>query len=108
MLPRQGDLYLYPASFPHVVRPVSAGQRRSLVIALRAAPPKGPLADAFASAAAAAKAAASAGRTVRTWLARPVISYPTLVFCSGASRAGIGRPGTLCVGAEGVPLLFVV
>jgi len=33
-----------------------------------------------------------------TGLARPVISYPTLVFCSGASRAGIGRPGTLCVG----------
>ena len=32
---------------------------------------------------------------------RPVISYPTLVFCSGASLAGIGRPGTLCVGAAG-------
>jgi len=34
-------------------------------------------------------------------LADPVVSYPTLVFCSGASRAGIGRPGTLCVGAAG-------
>ena len=32
---------------------------------------------------------------------RPGISYPTLVFSSGASRAGIGRPGTLCVGAAG-------
>ena len=27
------------------------------------------------------------------------LSYPTRVFCSGVSRAGIGRPGTLCVGA---------
>jgi len=34
-------------------------------------------------------------------LARPGITYPTLIFCSGASRAGIGRPGTLCVGAAG-------
>ena len=34
-------------------------------------------------------------------LARPVIYSPTLVFCSGASRAVIGRPGTLCVGAVG-------
>jgi len=38
---------------------------------------------------------------VITGLARPVLSYPTLVFCSGASRAGIGRPGALCVGAAG-------
>jgi len=38
---------------------------------------------------------------VITGLARPVISYPTLVFCSGVARAGISRPGTLCVGAAG-------
>jgi len=38
---------------------------------------------------------------VITGLAGPVISYPTLVFCGGASRAGIGRPDTLCVGAAG-------
>jgi len=37
----------------------------------------------------------------RALLTRPVISYSTLVFCSGASRAGIGRPGTSCVGAAG-------
>jgi len=31
----------------------------------------------------------------------PVISYPTRVFCSGASRGGSGRPATLYVGAAG-------
>jgi len=38
---------------------------------------------------------------VITGFARRVISYPILVFCSGASRASIGRPGTLCFGAAG-------
>jgi len=36
-----------------------------------------------------------------TELAHPVISYATLVFCSGASRAYIFRPGILCVVAAG-------
>jgi len=30
-----------------------------------------------------------------------MVSYPARIFCSGASRAGIGRPGTLCIGAVG-------
>lgn len=60
--PGIGDLYMYPASTPHAVTPVTAGRRRTLVIALRAPlPPDAPLSAAYAAAAAATRAAAAAG-----------------------------------------------
>lgn len=60
LAPGIGDLYVYPASTPHAVSPVTAGRRRTLVIALRAPlPTDAPLA--YVASAAATRAAAAAG-----------------------------------------------